>query len=88
MPTAFPRRVRLANPEDEQRIVTLLDALEADNGFSVPKDPDKILAQILGTHEVTERDWHAVTTIVQWLATNVGESVLRDAGYVYKEPIV
>ncbi len=54
------------------------------NGTSAPVDA--ILAQILfgegsGPDDVTERDWYVATTIVQWLATNVGECVLLGAGY-------
>lgn len=51
------------------------------------KPMDKLLGQILGIEgdEVTERDWFVATTIVQWLATNVGQCVLSDGGYVPKE---
>jgi hypothetical protein len=53
------------------------------NGTSAPMDA--ILSQILfgeeSPNEVTERDWYVATTIVQWLATNVGQCVLFDAGY-------
>lgn len=42
----YPSRVRFASPEDEDRLVRFLDLLEADNGFGVPKDPDKVLEQI------------------------------------------
>jgi hypothetical protein len=57
------------------------------NGTTAPMDA--ILAQILfgeksGPNDVTERDWYVATTIVQWLATNVGQCVLFDAGYQYK----
>lgn len=47
---------------------------------------DKLLAQILGhddRDEITERDWYVATTVVQWLATNVGQCILFDAGYEY-----
>jgi hypothetical protein len=57
------------------------------NGTSAPMD--KLLAQILGfddRDEITERDWYVATTIVQWLATNVGQCILFDAGYDYKPP--
>lgn len=60
----------------------------AANGTSGPMDA--ILAKILfGEHgdadEVTERDWYIATTIVQWLATNVGQCILFDAGYKYEK---
>jgi len=56
------------------------------NGTSAPLDG--MLAQILGVDadSVSERDWYVATTIVQWLATNVGQSVLLDAGYREPEP--
>ena len=49
---------------------------------------DQILAKILNvdTDSITERDWYVATSIVQWLATNVGQCVLFDAGYVYAPP--
>lgn len=58
----------------------------SSNGTSAPMD--KILAQILGVEQdtVTERDWYVATSIVQWLATNVGQRILSDAGYTYTQP--
>jgi hypothetical protein len=55
------------------------------NGTTAPMD--KLLAQILGSDDgdtITERDWYVATTVVQWLATTVGQCVLLDAGY--REP--
>lgn len=54
------------------------------NGTSSPLDG--LLAGILGVDadSVTERDWYVATTVVQWLATNVGQCVLFDAGYQYE----
>lgn len=51
------------------------------NGTTAPMD--QILAGILGVDADTigERDWYVATTIVQWLATNVGQCVLFEAGY-------
>jgi hypothetical protein len=58
------------------------------DGSTMPMDFS--LARILFGNDdpnaVTERDWYIATTVVQWLATNVGQSVLADAGYVYREP--
>lgn len=53
-------------------------------GGSAPMDA--MLAQILGvdTDSVSERDWYVATTVVQWLATNVGQCVLFDAGYKHE----
>jgi hypothetical protein len=62
----------------------------AANGTTAPMD--KLLAQILGGSEhadqdtITERDWYVATTVVQWLATNVGQCILFDAGYKYEQP--
>lgn len=52
------------------------------NGGSRPIDG--MLAQILGldADSISERDWYVATTVVQWLATNVGQCVLFDAGYI------
>lgn len=60
---------------------------------------DRLLAQVLdpGTpddaqrafvrHETlqppTARDWYVATSVVQWLATNVGQAILHDAGWEY-----
>jgi hypothetical protein len=56
------------------------------NGSSGPIDG--LLAKILGldADSITERDWYVATTVVQWLSTNVGQSILFDAGYEYKQP--
>jgi hypothetical protein len=58
--------------------------------------PDYKLAQILRETSVeaptvrghitrypTPRDWYVATSIIQWLATNVGSSILSAAGYHY-----
>lgn len=54
------------------------------NGTSEPLDG--MLAQVLGVDadSVSARDWYVATTVVQWLATNVGQCVLLDAGYEHK----
>jgi hypothetical protein len=62
----------------------------AADGTTAPMD--KLLAQILGNDDrydrdsITDRDWYVATTVVQWLATNVGQSILFDAGYKYEPP--
>lgn len=48
--------------------------------------PDHKLGQVLGFEEVTMRDWLVATTVVQWLATNVGQCILSEAGYDYNPP--
>lgn len=47
--------------------------------------PDHKLEQIIGS-KPSERDWFIASTIVQWLATNVGQCTLSDAGYHYQPP--
>jgi hypothetical protein len=54
------------------------------------KMDDHLLAKILREHEHDEmpapspRDWYVATSVVQWLATNVGmESILAQAGFKY-----
>lgn len=52
---------------------------------------DAIFAAILfgseaSHNDVTERDWFVATTVVQWLATNVGQCILFDAGYELTPP--
>lgn len=45
---------------------------------------DQRFQQILHDPELsTRRDWYVATSVVQWLATNVGSSVLSAAGYRY-----
>lgn len=47
-------------------------------------DPDLRLAQVLKTDaDVTRRDWYVATSIVQWLATNIGSTIVEAAGYKY-----
>jgi hypothetical protein len=51
---------------------------------------DHLLSQILceergGTPTPTARDWYVATSVVQWLATNVGMSVLEAAGFKYSQ---
>ncbi len=55
-------------------------------GGSAPMD--KMLADILGidADSIDARDWYVATTVVQWLATNVGQCVLDDAGYARRSP--
>ena len=52
---------------------------------------DKLLAMILAedvdkeSEPPTPRDWYVASSVVQWLATNVGMEVLRKAGFEYKK---
>lgn len=46
---------------------------------------DEEFQLIMGTgNPVNARDWLVASTIVQWLATNVGMGVLEQAGFEYK----
>lgn len=48
--------------------------------------PDQLLAQILGEDRVpSPRDWYVATSVIQWLATNVGMTVLEGAGFKYQQ---
>lgn len=50
------------------------------------RGPDALLSSILGEdHAPTARDWYVATTVIQWLATNVGMTVLEAAGYKYQQ---
>lgn len=43
---------------------------------------DGTMSQIIGD-EPSVRDWYVATSIIQWLATNCGMSVLEAAGFKY-----
>jgi hypothetical protein len=47
---------------------------------------DHKLANILRFESVTPRDWLVATTLIQWIVTNVGSSLLHEAGYRYDPP--
>lgn len=45
-------------------------------------NPDAQLRQILHDEvSVSVRDWHVASSVVRWLATNVGSTILRAAGW-------
>jgi hypothetical protein len=49
-------------------------------------DPDHLLQQILNDdHVPSARDWYVATSVIQWLATNVGMTVLEAAGFKYQQ---
>lgn len=80
---------RTATNPREQKIVTAWRAYMTGG----PADrSDFKLAQVLGEADEngaraypTVRDWFVATTVVQWLATNVGQSILEAAGYKYDQ---
>lgn len=46
-------------------------------------DPDYTLRMICHDETtVSRRDWYVASSVVRWLATNCGSTVLRDAGWV------
>lgn len=48
--------------------------------------PDCLLASILKEDKgVSARDWYVATSVIQWLATNVGMTVLEAAGFSYQQ---
>jgi hypothetical protein len=50
------------------------------------RDPDQLLSQILkDDHVPSARDWYVATSVIQWLATNVGMTVLEGAGFKYQQ---
>jgi hypothetical protein len=50
------------------------------------RDPDHLLSQILkDDHIPSARDWYVATSVIQWLATNVGMTVLEAAGFKYQQ---
>jgi len=49
-------------------------------------DPDTLLSQILKEDQApSARDWYVATSLIQWLATNVGMTVLEAAGFKYQQ---
>jgi hypothetical protein len=53
---------------------------------SKSRDPDTLLSQILkDEHAPSARDWYVATSVIQWLATNVGMTVLEAAGFKYQQ---
>ncbi len=50
------------------------------------RDPDTILSHILREDRApTARDWYVATSVIQWLATTVGMTVLEAAGFKYQQ---
>lgn len=50
------------------------------------EDPDHLLSQILKDEGApSARDWYVATSVIQWLATNVGMTVLEAAGFKYQQ---
>lgn len=47
--------------------------------------PDRLLCQILKQDQASAHDWYVATSVIQWLATNVGMTVLEAAGFMYQQ---
>lgn len=59
--------------------------LASGNG-QAGRDPDLLLSQILKEDQApSARDWYVATSVIQWLATNVGMTVLEAAGFKYQQ---
>jgi hypothetical protein len=65
----------LRNPR-EAAVVAQWSAYILRNG----KAPDAVMEQLIGL-EPTPRDWYVATSIIQWLATNVGRCILTESGW-------
>ena len=54
--------------------------------MALRQDPDHLLSAILQDATATSaRDWFVATSVIQWLATNVGMTMLEDAGFKYTQ---
>ena len=50
------------------------------------RNPDELLSKILRNDNApSARDWYVATSVIQWLATNVGMTVLEAAGFKYQQ---
>lgn len=50
------------------------------------RQPDVLLSKILKQdQQPSARDWYVATSVIQWLATNVGMTVLEAAGFKYQQ---
>jgi hypothetical protein len=48
--------------------------------------PDQLLSNILREEKTpSARDWYVATSVIQWLATNVGMTVRVAAGFSYQQ---
>ncbi len=65
-------------PRERDIVDAFRDYLKRQGGGS----PDVKLSQIIGD-DPSVRDWYVAVSVVQWLATNCGMSVLDRAGFRY-----
>lgn len=66
----------------ERDIVESWKAYLKRAGTGPDSRPDITMSQIIGDMP-TVRDWYVATSVIQWLATNCGMSVLDGAGFGY-----
>jgi len=77
---AFHARTQSGNWPRETKMQAAWVKLVSD------RDPDTVLSRILQEERVpTARDWYVATSVIQWLATNVGMTVLEAAGFKYQQ---
>jgi hypothetical protein len=54
--------------------------------LATSSNPDYLLSQILRDDSApSARDWYVATSVIQWLATSVGMTVLEAAGFAYQQ---
>ena len=54
--------------------------------LATAQDPDHLLTSILQDKRMpSARDWYVATSVIQWLATDVGMTVLEAAGFKYQQ---
>jgi hypothetical protein len=82
----FDRVVNGFNPRETR--MHLAWKQEADDrvlGLLLNPEPPTVSSFNRGHYVIpTVRDWYVATTVVQWLATNVGMGVLEAAGFKYQ----
>ncbi len=70
------RASRMEHNPRERKIISAWTKLADDHLLSALLNQDA---------QPSTRDWYVASTVVQWLATNVGMSVLEAAGFKYME---
>jgi hypothetical protein len=68
------------------RVATMPRERKMMNAWKAQVD-DRLLGMVLSDDDPvvpTPRDWYVASSVVQWLATNVGMEVLRLAGWKYE----
>ena len=71
---------RQTNPRENDIVEAWKAYLRQERGTG--HDADRIMSQVIGDAP-SVRDWFVATSVIQWLATNCGMSVLERAGFRY-----